>query len=841
LQNFVAQTPKTIVISVGSPLQNKETKKVNVFLKYSTFELNSEDLPMFIHLCISALCILLVLPCLANDLVLIKDGKPMASIVIADQPTASAERAARELQTILKKISGALLPILKESALTNRSTTIICVGHSKFVQDQDIPSGDDPFHTREGFILRTHKNLVIAAGNEGPLYRGTEYAVYELLEQLGCRWFFPGPFGEVIPAMKTITLPPLDLHETPSFPVRNIWMSGWADSTSNYDPWLIRNKGTERSMFAFPGDGSIHRLAPPGTYAAQHPEIYAMRPNGERQSDKTPLHEVMLCTSSRLAVEIAASNLVAYFKAHPETDSFGFSAPDGSPRCYCPSCLAANHGFRLENGIDECISDAYFNFVNNIACAVRKECPSKFMIVLAYANRVRPPEGLDAPWSPNILVQIAQLRTSTFRPLGATNDFFALRRGWTIDAWQKLCPHFLIYDYDPHADLSRMPSWRGSVLAQDFKRYHDLGGLGFTTEGQPAFLRTGLNYYFRTKLMWNINADLDALRRDFCEKFFGPAAGPMEEFLRTIETAQETTPDSMAWTPLYADWSSIFPPACMEKLNPLIETATPLAQASPPAQAHVAAFKLMVDYMKAYQSAFSALRENDFSTGLQSADSLQKTVAAVSALQKDLYPPDPGWVLADRQGFQYLMDRLTEVKERTVGPLGNLLGQSPMPVEFKTDPHNDGLFAQWYRADVARNLKWDSIDLHRDWSLNGYRDALAYPFDGSGWYRIQIKAAKPSKGSRVFLFVPEIFAEKAWIWANGQLVFSPPDVALNTPTNPTGRVWAVHRRGAGTLSIELTRGFQPGRDNEFIFLLNGTLDRAQHRGLVGRPFLWSAP
>jgi hypothetical protein len=315
----------------------------------------------------------------------------------------------------------------------------------------------------------------------------------------------------------------------------------------------------------------------------------------------------------------------------------------------------------------------------------------------------------------------------------------------------------------------------------------------------------------------------------------------MEDFIRTLETAQETTPDSMAWTPLYADWSSIFPTTTMEQLRQQIDSATQQAQSSVPAQAHVAAFKLMVDYMKAYQSAFSALRENDFSTGLQSADSLQKTVAAVSALQKDLYPPDPGWVLSDRQGFQYLTDRLTELKERSQGPLGTRLGQAPRWVEFKTDAHNDGLFAQWFRDDITRSLKWDPIDLAKDWSLNGYRDALAYPFDGWGWYRIPIKAAKPPKGSRVFLFVPEIFAEKAWIWVNGQLVFSPPDLALNTPTNPTGRVWAVNRRGAGTLSIELTRGFQPGRDNEFIFLLNGTLDRAQHRGLVGRPLIWSAP
>ena len=56
-------------------------------------------------------------------------------------------------------------------------------------------------------------------------------AVYDLLERLGCRWYFPGDFGQVVPKAATIELPTLDVTGRPSFVVRNIWCSGWADVT----------------------------------------------------------------------------------------------------------------------------------------------------------------------------------------------------------------------------------------------------------------------------------------------------------------------------------------------------------------------------------------------------------------------------------------------------------------------------------------------------------------------------------------------------------------------------------------------------------------------------------
>jgi len=50
----------------------------------------------------------------ADDLVLVENGKPRAEIVFAEQPQRSVRLAAHELQTYVRKITGAKLPIANE-------------------------------------------------------------------------------------------------------------------------------------------------------------------------------------------------------------------------------------------------------------------------------------------------------------------------------------------------------------------------------------------------------------------------------------------------------------------------------------------------------------------------------------------------------------------------------------------------------------------------------------------------------------------------------------------------------------------------------------------------------
>ncbi len=774
------------------------------------------------------------------DLKIVENGQPLAAIITSQKPSESATRAASELQHFIEMMSGAKLPIETDATAPAKNRALLLVGRSKLTDGADIPSGADADFTREGFVLKTRGDKIVLAGNEDKGYRGTEYAVYELLERLGCRWYFPGDFGQVVPKQKTIIVPNLDVKQKPSFAVRNIWTSGWADVTGDMDAWLVRNKGTLRddSGFAFPGDGSIEKLVPLTKYAKLFPEIYAMDKNGKRQDESTSPEMTMVCMSNAKAVELAAQSIGDYFRAHPEANSYGFSAPDAAAICYDPQCQARMHGFQQSEGQLDSLSDPYYNFVNNLAWKVNETFPKKRIITLAYYTRVLPPEGLDRPWNPNIIIQLAQFRTSALRPIGAPSDPFALRRERVLKGWARMTPKMLIYDYDPHADLSRMPFWTSRTIAADMKTYRQNHVVGFTTEGNNTFLRTGLNYYMRARFMWNADADPNAISKDFYQNFFGPAAAPMQQFGENIETMMRESPDHISWHPFNLDWTPTYPPLKVAALAPPLDRAEKLAD-SPEIKQRVKMYRILHNYMTAYNRVFTLQHESKYAESLVALDALPPIIADAQAIQPGLLPPDPQWVLNDGHSFAHLKARLTSLAERAGGERGELLGRAPLKAQFLTDPKNVGLFAQWQREEIGAKLNWQPIDLTRNWGLNGYLDAQNYSYDGIGWYRLKFRVQKPTTG-RAQLAVPLIFAEKTWIWVNGQLVFSPTNATADAKTGPSpGAAVLVNERGYESLAVDIQDQLRPDADNVFTFRLQGTLDRTQKRGLAEVPFVWA--
>jgi hypothetical protein len=767
-------------------------------------------------------------PGAADTIVIVDDGKPRAFILTAVDTTHSASLAAAELQHFIQLMSGAQLPIYvgKDAVPENqRDRPRLLVGRSQAVQELGVtlPSGHDLEATREGFVLHTIGEEVVIAGNEDAGYRGTEYAVYELLEQLGCRWFFPGEFGQVIPQQKTISIPQLDIQQTPSFVVRNIWTAGWADERVEHAPWLARNKGSSSRPFAFAGDGSIGRLAPPELYAEKHPEIYAMGTDGLRHATgpNGEHHLTMLCVTNPLTVEIATQTIIDHFRDKPESNSYGFSAPDWSAKCYCDICTAADHGFTHDSGLKESISDGYLNFVNNVAHGVNAEYPDRYTVILAYDNRVRPPEGLDQPWNPNIIVQLARLGVSALRPIGEPGDLYARRRERTIKAWARLGPKMIIYDYDPHSSLNRMPFWNVHSIRENLPFYHKNGVVGFTTEGNSTYLRTGLNYYVRAKLMWDIDADVDAVVDDFHARFFGPAAAPMKLFYQEIETMLATSPEYMTWHQRLGDWTRIYPPDRTRRLGRHLEQAADLAD-TPERRTRVEAFRLVHEYMMTHHEMIFQLHQGNYSDAMAQLGKLHAAVEAAQRIQPGLMPPDPDWVIKRGSGLESWRRYIDRLSQRSDGDLGSRIALGPETGQFRTDVHDEGLFEQWHLDGVASELEWTSIPVTTDWSQSGYRDEQGYAYDELGWYRFTVPVAQWPQGKEAKLYVPLVYATKLWVWANGHLVHSPTDELVRYGTD-----------------IDVSRWLKPGQENSFTFRMSGTWDRAQRYGLADRWLLWS--
>lgn len=71
------------------------------------------------------------------------------------------------------------------------------------------------------------------------LLRGSFNAVRGFLMKLGVRWYMPCELGEVVPKMKSITLPKIDETVKPDFEMRRLAVRGGVDSPET-TRWMSR-------------------------------------------------------------------------------------------------------------------------------------------------------------------------------------------------------------------------------------------------------------------------------------------------------------------------------------------------------------------------------------------------------------------------------------------------------------------------------------------------------------------------------------------------------------------------------------------------------------------------
>jgi len=178
------------------------------------------------------------------DVPLVKDGNPVANIVIGKEASRSAQFAAAELQYHIEKITGAKLPIATDEDKIKGPR--ILVGESKATQALGLRNGD--FKSQE-YLIRFLPDTLVLMGKDkedpgvGPYSKldtsrynnpgrmvyanpgtfpaqydeqATCYAVYDFLERFcGVRWYLPTELGLVCPRQTTLVVKGTEVRRAP--------------------------------------------------------------------------------------------------------------------------------------------------------------------------------------------------------------------------------------------------------------------------------------------------------------------------------------------------------------------------------------------------------------------------------------------------------------------------------------------------------------------------------------------------------------------------------------------------------------------------------------------------
>jgi hypothetical protein len=136
------------------------------------------------------------------------------------------------------------------------------------------------------------------------------YGVYQLLEDMGCRWYYPDSLGEVVPAASTLSVSPKTTSQIASFRQRSVMLAypfyydhfeGWIDFFAKrrinnlviYDQSLDWWKSTRarcpppleaRNMILEFG-GHVLPAFVPRVFFQSHPEYFRTNDQAQRTND----------------------------------------------------------------------------------------------------------------------------------------------------------------------------------------------------------------------------------------------------------------------------------------------------------------------------------------------------------------------------------------------------------------------------------------------------------------------------------------------------------------------------------------------------------------------------
>ncbi|MGC8666602.1 MAG: DUF4838 domain-containing protein [Chthonomonadales bacterium] len=526
-------------------------------------------------LCILAALIPLAMPATAQRLTIVRNGKSHYAILLAPGATPAMRHGAQELQHFLQVMSGAVLPVVEMQPGS--------------APNQAIVIRTDPALAEEELTIRTVGNSIEIAGGGK---RGAMYGCYALLEDvLGCRWF--NQRISKIPHRPTITLPPLNIHQKPSFEYREPYYTEAMDRD-----WAVRNRtnGNFQNLDESVGGRiaygpfvhTFNSLVPPDEYFDQHPEYFSMI-NGKRMKGY-----YQLCLTNPDVLRISIERVKQWIRENPNATIFSVSQNDTGYRCECPNCKAVEKEEGAPSGV-------VLRFVNAVADAIAKEYPHVLIDTLAYQWTEDPPK-ITKP-RPNVRIRLAPIGACVSHGLDQcsanTHPYHNLL------AWSKITNQLYVWHYSTNFANYLQPLPDLDEIARDIPLFHRHGVVGLFYEGDYAPGGGGemseLKAYLMAKLMWDVNRPAKPIIDEYINGVYGKAAPYIRKWLDVLhEGPRRHNIHAHIYDPPTAQYLS---PAVLAEGDRLFDAAEKATAGDAASHAEVERARLALQYVELMRAA----------------------------------------------------------------------------------------------------------------------------------------------------------------------------------------------------------------------------------------------
>lgn len=485
-----------------------------------------------------------------------EDGYRRSGFRGTDEDRAEFEASlapAKALQHYLKRMTGAELELVETLEAAGDRPAIVLQRVDAVPGASEGPIGD------QAYRIRTEGNqLILNASTD----LGLSHAVYGLLEDhLGFRFYnvrtwsgahgtsgFAGMGDVIVPEQATVVLSNIDDFQEPAFANRGLIFR------QGHYSMLVQNRAIgipyrDVVSGALAAGHNMYQLLPPHDIQHRgetipglfkdHPEIYPMNTDGEREPD---MWNMSISGTAEALPEILAKAIIGDL---PEDFDGWVSAGQGDGFAPCHS-----EGDRRLAYEQQSEAAPMIYALNRTLEIIGKTHPNLKVITFSYFGSLDAPKDLKP--HPNLWINVVSSSTSAnsagdqMGPIQNNPANYEYERA--IREWSKLAPgRVTVWHWDTYrADWPSM-----FYVAENMRFMHEAGvyAVNPQTCGGPW---THLLNWLYIKLAWDINADADALILQYLEDVYGKAAAPhLWAYLKIGQQAYEDAlyvPSAVRWT-----------------------------------------------------------------------------------------------------------------------------------------------------------------------------------------------------------------------------------------------------------------------------------------------------
>jgi hypothetical protein len=714
------------------------------------------------------------------ELVIADKGETSAIIVVAEKATSEEQLAAQDLAKYIGMMSGATPSIANTTetvaAALQSKHPVFLIGQEALKADTSLAVALEKPVTVKGvlrsdaIVVRRKENRVYLAGSNDLSHY---YAVIELLRRWGCRWYLPTEFGECIPKQSQLTIGELDYAYAPPFEIRSYWIS-WLGDQSGKKDFQQRN-------FMTLGKGDF----PPTGHAL-----------GKYVRDLSKdIFRVALT-----APETAEHIVTKVEENYAAGKSFSLSMEDG---LYTSSYPGDKKLMQLQWDkyfLRWSVTDPFLQLYNTVAGTLQKkypESPAKIGF-LAYTNMTIPPVREMKAKKP-LFCELAPIDIDPIHGMDSLQSPPRQEYKKFLYKWAEVMDGRLaIYDYDQGMLVWRdLPNPSHQAFVQDVQHYRKAGILGVHTESRNAIATTFLNLYLRGQLMWNPDADIEIELAEFYEKFYGPAAKPMQAYWTALFQAWEETivteHEYFLAPAIYTSGLLKIMKVKMKEAEALVEPLRKKKILSRNEQLYldrIAFTRMSCDITTLYLAMVKAAASDvNYKKAVKLGEKALVIREKLTAMNgtfttyKGMKVEDKGYAWWPGEVRQY-----RELEQWVNGDKGELVLKLPLEWAFRRDPGNIGVkekFATkpvdltfWqanrgtYTLDLLKDYpvsEWEMLRTDLYMQAQGIRNPDRQSYTGYAWYRTEVDIPSEQAAKKLHLRFPGLFNE-CWLYLNGEEV-----------------------------------------------------------------------